>query len=174
MKSNQIAVRSSADDVRAELEVLANRRVGLTPDSVLHVAKNPKSCLHKYFCWDDTEAARKYREMQAEFLIRRIRVTITPSGGKEFNVRAFVNVKHVDDDGTINNGDRGRFVPIMQVLNDAEGKGQMLAAAKRELKSFRLKYSVLEELSNVLEQIDSVLDPIFSAVALNAGTNKNL
>jgi hypothetical protein len=164
MKSKQVEVRSSAEDIRAELEVLANRKAGLTPDTVLHVAKNPASCLHKYFCWDDTEAARKYRAMQAEFLIRRIRVTITPHGGKEFNVRAFVNVKDVQKDGTISYGDRGKFVPILSVMSDPDGKEQMLTVAKRELASFRSKYSILEDLANVMSEIDAVLDPILTAV----------
>lgn len=48
----------------------------ITPDAVVSDAANPESPLHKYFEWDDTEAARKYRIEQARTLIRSVRVEI--------------------------------------------------------------------------------------------------
>jgi hypothetical protein len=146
------------DELRKELEVIANRRGGLNPSTLLSVAKNPKSCLHDYFDWDDTEAARKWREAQAYDLIRRVKVTIEPAEGKSITVRAFWPIKQVDADGTIGQ-QRGSYMPISDILNDEEAKRQMIENAKRELKSFSIKFRQLSrvtELKGVFQAIDEL------------------
>lgn len=148
---------ANRDLVRKELDVLASSRRGLTPKTVLEVAKHPKSSLHRYFLWDDTEAAQRYREFQAYQLIRSITVTIERPDKKLVTVRAFVNVKPVAADGTINNGDRGHFIPVADALEDEDSRQQVLAAATRELAAFRRKYSTLNELSEVCSAIEDLL-----------------
>jgi hypothetical protein len=145
---------TTRDEIRRELETLANRKAGLTPRSVVDVAKNKNSTLHRFFIWDDTEAARRFRLIQAYQLIRSVTVTIQASENKTVQVRAFVNVKPVASDGTINMGDRGQFMPIADAMEDDDSRGQVIAAATRELTSFRRKYSALTELSEVIGAID--------------------
>ena len=132
------------DELRKVLEAIANRRAGLTPTTVLAEAKSPKSTLHKYFTWDDTEAARRWREAQAYELIRRVQVTIITPEQKEITVRAFWPVKQVEKDGTIDAGKRGSYMPIAQVLVNDQAIAQIIAAAKSELAAFTTKYSKLE------------------------------
>jgi hypothetical protein len=61
--------------VKEELKKL-EQKGKLSPLDVIDAAKNPKSPLHQYFEWDDTEAARKYRIEQARELIRTIKIEV--------------------------------------------------------------------------------------------------
>lgn len=47
---------------------------GVTPSELLEAARSKSSPIHKYFLWDDTEAAEKYRLSQARHLIISIYV----------------------------------------------------------------------------------------------------
>ena len=148
------------DEIRKELTAIASRNGGLTPKTLLDVAKNPESQLHQYFTWDDTEAARKYREAQAYELIRRVKVTIETHDAKEITVRAFWPVKQVERDGTINAGRPGSYLPLADAMRDEGALAQIIAAAKSELRAFSVKYSQLNrvaELSGVFEAIEEVV-----------------
>lgn len=144
------------DVIRRELELIAKSRGGLIPAEVVKSASRKSSPLHKFFTWDDTEAARRYREEQAAFLIRRIKVEIQTSEQKTLTVRAFINVREPDADGCVSLGERGQYVPIQRVLDDDEMRRQMLSAAKRELAAFRAKYAILSELTKVFQAIDEI------------------
>ena len=133
---------------------------GQTPKTLLAVAQNPHSSLHQYFTWDDSEAARKYREEQARALIRRVRVTVETPDAKEITVRALWNVKQVERDGTINAGRAGLYLPLADVMRDEKALAQIIAAAKSELRAFSIKYRQLNrvaELSGVFEAIEQVV-----------------
>jgi hypothetical protein len=151
-------IENRNNELRKELESIANRRGGLNPSTLLHVAKNPKSCLHDYFDWDDTEAARKWREAQAYDLIRRVKVTLEPSEGKSITVRAFWPIKQLDADGTMSQ-QRGSYIPICDVLNDEEATRQMIENAKRELKSFSIKFRQLSRVTD-LEMVFQAIDDL--------------
>ena len=151
---------SRNDEIRKELTVIAVDRRGLTPVTVLEVAKNPKSILHNYFCWDDTEAARKYREFQAYELIRSVKITIETGDAKEITVRAFWPVKQVERDGTIDYKKRGSYLPLADAMKDKGALAQIIAAAKSELRAFSVKYQQLErvmEMSTVFSAIRGVI-----------------
>lgn len=142
--------------LQLELEQIARKRGGLTPAAVVQSASAKSSPLHKHFCWEDTEAARRYREIQAAHLIRTVKVEITTSPTKTVTVRAFVNVRNPDEDGCVNLGERGLYMPITKVIDDESMRTQMLDAAKRELKSFRIKYALLSELAKIFGAIDEL------------------
>jgi hypothetical protein len=149
------------DEIRKELSAIAAGKAGLTPQSLLAAAKSPRSTLHRYFTWDDSEAAAKWREAQAYELIRRVRVTIETQDHKQITVRAFWPVKQVADDGTINMGNRGSYLPLHDVAGDTAAMEQILAVAKSELRAFRTKYSQLEriaEMTDLFEAINEVLE----------------
>ena len=135
------------DEVRKTLQVIANRRAGLNPRTLLAEAKNPRSTLHRYFTWDDTEAARRWREAQAYELIRRVHVTIEDADHQPVRIRAFWPVKQVETDGTIDASKRGSYMSIQQVLGDQKAIQQIIATAKSELNAFATKYSKLESIA---------------------------
>lgn len=147
------------DEIRKELTAIATQKAGLTPKTLLEVAQDPKSTLHAYFTWDDTEAAGKYREFQAYELIRRVKVTIETADAKDITVRAFWPVKHLEADGTINAGRPGSYLPLADAMRSENALSQIIAAAKSELRAFSVKYRQLErvcELSNVFAAIEEV------------------
>jgi hypothetical protein len=69
-----MASRQVVKTILAELETENGR---LSPDDVIERAKDPTSPLHEHFIWDDTEAAEKFRRMQASHLIRSVKVEVT-------------------------------------------------------------------------------------------------
>jgi hypothetical protein len=126
----------------------------LTPEQVLKAAAPKSSPLHQHFQWDDTEAARQYRLMQAGQLIRRVRITYAPSEGREFRVRAFVNVtpEAVEDESP-----RGHYVPFETARLIPNYREQLLANARRDAETFKQKYATLEEVLPIIQAIDAGL-----------------
>ena len=69
------------DAIWLELKELQDSDRRLCDVTVIEAARNPDSRLHRHFEWDDTKAARAYRQLQCEALLCRIRVErVTPSG----------------------------------------------------------------------------------------------
>jgi hypothetical protein len=153
---NSSALSSRNEEVKAELKAIETRKAGLNPSTLLNVAKNPKSCLHKYFCWDDTEAARRYREQQAYELIRTVKTTITLHDKKEVTIRAFFPVKQIEKDGTIDYRKRGNYMSTESMMNDGTAFEQVLARAKAELAAFSAKYRSLSSIADFSEVFDAI------------------
>lgn len=150
---------SRNDEIRKELTTIAQGKAGLTPKTVLQVAKNPRSTLHQYFCWDDSEAARRFREAQAYELIRRVKVTLQMPDNKTLTIRAFFPLKHVGRDGTIDHSKPGSYLPMMDAIQDEDALAQIIASAKSELRAFTTKYRQLEsvaEFSGVFEIVSEM------------------
>ena len=107
--------------VRDELKRIASTRKGkITPQIVLANARNKKSVLHKYFDWDDTIAAKKYRLWQARQLIS-VSVEVIPHTNKE--MRSFFNVKDESTGKSIYvTSDLALKVPdyVNQLISDAQ------------------------------------------------------
>ena len=64
-------------DVEVTLVLERLEREGrLTPENVLNEAKKKDSPLNGHFTWDDTEAAARYRLIEARTLIRRVKIEV--------------------------------------------------------------------------------------------------
>lgn len=148
-----------------EVIALAERHGGtITPEIILAEAKKKRSPLHGFFCWDDTEAAEEYRRIQASQLIRRIKVTITGGDEKHIRVRAFVNVvepaaeveetEDIDGHG-LNCRPRGIYVTVEQACRVEDYREQMIAQCKRDVESFRAKYSALSEANRIISAMEN-------------------
>ena len=114
----------------------------LTPKNVVDEARPEESPLHPEFEWNDAIAAEKWREKQAQLLIAH---TIIIREDNPSPVRAF----HV----TV---EQSHYEPIDVILKDETKREVMLENAKRELISFKKKYSTLTELTNVFAAIDQI------------------
>lgn len=69
-KNDAIATRERKQViVDSELDRLMKKHGTLTAQLMVDEARDPKSRLHKYFLWDDQEAAEKYRLVQAQSMI---------------------------------------------------------------------------------------------------------
>jgi len=74
----------------AELNRLAKQNGGkITPRMVVDAARDDNSPLHDYFEWNDSEAAEKYREMQARTLLRSVPLKVKTTSTK-FEVSEYI------------------------------------------------------------------------------------
>lgn len=135
----------------------ANKEV-LTPEIVLKNAASEASPIHNCFTWDDSEAAKKCRLIEAQMLIRSIKVIVEPHPqAKPIQVRAFVSIDkneaERDDEGKSVKPDRS-YIPLAKVISNDDYRKQMLRQALAELAAFRRKYSILTELSDVFNAVE--------------------
>lgn len=135
----------------SELEQIRGENDGLLPPrAVVEFARDPLTALHGEFTWDDAVAAEERRLDQARRLIR-VMVTIEHIADKDRRVRAFVSV--MDDRRMAGGGYRS----TVEVMQDDERRERMLATALMELRAFKRRYSVLQELASVFEAAEEVL-----------------
>lgn len=119
-----------------ELESIRDRHGNLTPEIVVNEAADPDHPLHSKFVWDDTEAARLYRNVQAQLLIRRVMVSVTPaSGGDPIRVRAFISRTEIDPN-LATSGD-GSYIPVSQVMESDVDRDKYLRQLEREWQSLK-------------------------------------
>lgn len=120
---------------------LARRDGSITPESVVEAATDPASPLHNHFTWDDTEAARRYRLVEAGHLIRRYRIVVETAPDRKVKVRAFSSVPVGDDLG---------YVPTVEAMADPERREFVVQQAMREVAALRAKYQALIDFDEVL------------------------
>ena len=69
---------------RALMQIKKNQPDGrLTPEVIVEVSKSKNSVLHRFFNWDDSEAAHKYRMFQARGLINRTYIVVCKPGAEK-------------------------------------------------------------------------------------------
>lgn len=119
----------------------------LTPADLVEVSRAKDAPLHNEFEWNDSIAAEKWREQTGRVMIASIQVTVEK---EETNtpVRAYFNIEHESHE----------YIPTEIIMSDEAKKERLLDIAKREMNSFRTKYSTLKELAGVIKAIDKVLD----------------
>jgi hypothetical protein len=119
----------------------------LLASSVVAYAEDETSPLHRYFQWDDTEAAREYRLMQARQLISAV-VVMIPNSRRP--ITAYVSLR---DDRML---PEGGYRAIVDVLSNTEQRSRLLYEALDDLKMWERKYRQLAELVPVYQAIESV------------------
>jgi hypothetical protein len=144
------------ETIQEALTAIAERNGGqLTPDVVVRAAKAKTSPLHSHFTWDDSEAARAYRLVQASFLIRKVKVRIEVEPEKTLSVRAWMNVSPGEVEGKEDQPEAARvYVPVRVAME--QYREQVIAQAVSELKGTQRKYAHLKELSNVWGEIEKL------------------
>jgi len=120
----------------------------IKPIDVLIQARDREHRLHKYFEWDDSKAAEKYRLAQARTLIRHVYVIINTPGGPK-TTRYMVSVKSKKKKGR-------QYVSFADALNEDEYRGQMIREALTQLQIWRRKFGMYEELMPIFKAIDSI------------------
>ena len=130
---------------------------GFAPDGQLvEASKNPDAVLHSLFDWDDSSAAQKYR-LNTEKRIKRSLVAVyrsTQQVPQPNPVRVYHRARVLAPDDKTS---QRLWVSTFAMLQDPEGRGQLLENARRDLQIFADKYRQLEELSSVLDPIDALL-----------------
>jgi len=97
----------------------------LTPKVVVEAARDPRNPLHNKFEWDDSVAGQKYREAQAQELIRSVRISYFPAGDKAPNsIRAFHAV-YRQDQGHV-------YEPAEDIIDDPLARQMLLRDMQRD------------------------------------------
>lgn len=147
--------RKPKQDAQRVGETIASLRTenggNITSAIVVSSARPPRSALHKYFEWNNTAAADKYREYQAGDLIRSVCITIKGEDGEPITTRAFVTINEQDEESALET-----YIEIGEAMRHEGHRSIVLANALRELASFRVKYAGLKEVSKVIKAIDSL------------------
>lgn len=118
--------------VLTALTTIYEQRGALTPAAVVEVASAPDHPLHSRFEWDDAEAARDFRLLQAGQLIRSVRLKITEPEVTE--VRAFLHVPGTEA------GAAGSYVPETEVRHDPVLQAVILQQMNREWRILKRRY----------------------------------
>lgn len=119
------------------------------PADIVAAARPKTSALHNAFDWEDSVAANRWRLAQARGLVASVvTVRINPLG-EEVETRAFVSVKGRESFA---------YQRIDQIFGDEHVRIQVLRRALDDLRAFRNRYQVLEDLLGPLKQLEGALD----------------
>ena len=137
-------------EVVEALELIAKEDAdGLVqPEKVVEAASSPESPLHKYFEWDDSEAAHQYRLAQARKLVVRVVV----KDGSRKPIRVNVTIRKAD--GT----ERRGYVPVERAITDEDMCAQVIHDVKRGLTSYRTRLAAFNQTQGIVAQLDEILE----------------
>lgn len=141
-------LRNWLDSIR-----VANPKKKLLCKDVVDAARDPKSPGHSEFTWDNSEAARKYRLLQAGSLIRRVYVLDVSNGHK---TPAFVSLLPDREEPG------GGYRATSEVLSSEALRAQLELTAKAELRGWTERYKMLTDLVN----------SVAAAAGIGAGVRK--
>jgi hypothetical protein len=113
-------------------------------EDVVAAARPEKSPLHRFFTWDDTEAAERYRIYEARNLLRCV-VRYLPINGDKKPTRVFVSLT------PDRNEEGGGYRIMADILTAKDMKAQMLEDALEEMRRFEEKYRALKELVEIFK-----------------------
>lgn len=125
-----------------------------TKKQIVDKARNKKSAMHNLFEWNNDIAAEKYREEQAGWILRKLKVTFIDSDEEEESEKIQTKIPVRMFYG--NPVEKSGFVSIVKIMGDNDMYNALLDRAKQELKSFKLKYAMLKELEAIFEMIDEL------------------
>lgn len=138
----------------AELNRLAKKAKGrITPRDVVEAARSASSPLHGYFEWNDSEAAERYREIQARTLLRSISFRVT-TVTERFNVPAYMRNPEAAP------SEQG-YIQTMRLKNDEDLAREALleefgrvAANLRRARAFAKYFDMVEDVDVMLGQVN--------------------
>lgn len=131
-----------AQQVGNEIESLGE---SIEPKQLVDYAREHKdSELHKTMEWNDTEAAEKYRLYQARQVLTSL-IIVQDSAEKAEQPRSEVRV--------FQKPYKEKYQHIETIVKNEDSYQNLLKKARMELAAFKVKYSFLKELKNILDLI---------------------
>lgn len=138
-------VKASAEDAGAQCEALYSAGK-LTPRNLVDVNRPEDAPLHNAFEWRDNVAAEKWRESQAQYIIRNLACIAVERPG-DSPTRAFVRVTN----------ERKHYTPYTVAIHNMDMRAILLDGARRDMEAFTQKYRSLCEVSTVVLVMDETL-----------------
>lgn len=144
----QTSLFSKADPVKCYEEITS---IGdeVTPEQVVEKGMDPSTELSKCFTKDDSEAAYKWRIEEARHIMRQLIVITKPDKDEEDKepVQFRVLMKNETKQGS-------GYKQTIVMIRDKDEYQKLLDQAYEELRRFKKKYSMLSELSEILDLIN--------------------
>jgi len=133
----------------------------LKPQNVVDDAKIPKSPIHKYFDWNDTTAAKKYRLTQARKLVNSIEIVhvrreIKP---KQYEIKSVKRIDPNDQDISaqaflnVADDEKQSYRPIKKVFDNAELRQIALKKARDDFSAWLKRFERIEAFGELIESI---------------------
>lgn len=120
--------------IKREMAKLRKRHGVVTPELLVEAARPPASPLHRFFEWNDSAAAEKFRLLQASHMVRRVMVMVETSTGLR-PVRAFVSIRR--------EGQRS-YDELQVALGEPSSRDQFLNQLRMDLESVIRRYETYE------------------------------
>ena len=148
-RGSSFSRKHGADEVGRCLADIEKECGWVDPEEVVRSARAKRSPLHKFFTWDDSEAAQLRRLDEARHLVRSVEVRIVDLGRKKQTVlvRAFVNLRR-------GHGQHEPYYSTVRVMKSADLRGALVAKALEEAAAWHRRYSHLSELAEIFNSID--------------------
>lgn len=140
-----------AQVVGERIEVLKAEMGGkVKPVDIVSDATSKKSPLHRYFEWDDNEAAHRYRLRQARNLVQSlVTIEVVYKGSPVETKIAFVSVR---------DGGEAGYVATIEAMSDEGRREEVLEQARSDLRSIRLRLAIFKECADAVDSIDDALE----------------
>ena len=139
--------KAKAEDAKRVMDELAVKGK-LTAANLVEISKPEDAPLHNDFEWNDTIAAQKWREQTGRTMIAMIVVTPDKDEEEKTPVRCYFNIEKTSP----------IYTPTEVIFSDEAKTERLLEVAKRELKSFLVKYRTLTKLAGICNAIEELLD----------------
>jgi hypothetical protein len=133
-------------DLRSELTAIYRKRGELTPQSVVDEARPDGAPLHSRFEWDDSIAGEKYRIVQAQHLIRAVKIEYTDAAGEKKRVRGFFPIRDIEEDSS----DKAGYSPTEDIVQDEVCLRILMRQLERDIADLKRKYGHLAEFANIM------------------------
>jgi hypothetical protein len=132
-------------DLRGELTAIYRKNGELTPQSVVDEARPETAPLHSRFEWDDSIAGEKYRIVQAQQLIRSVRIEYTDSSGEKKKVRGFFPIRDVEE-----SPEKAGYSPTEDIVQNDICLKILLRQLERDIADLKRKYGHLAEFADIV------------------------
>lgn len=150
---------NNQEEVRSELERIANEDGSLTPEMVVQAARDESSPLHDYFQWDSKIAAHAWRLEQARSLIRSVHVVITTTAQ---TVKTVGYVRDPEKPA----GEQG-YIRTVSVMGQTEKARLILfeefsraTAALRRARELAIAFGLNQEVDNLISQTNGLYQAV--------------
>ena len=137
--------------ITLELARIAKLNGGrIDPHAIVEAARSPESPLHRYFEWDDTSAAEKYRISQARELLRSVRLKTTIED-RTLRVPAYIR-----DPEQAEAGEPG-YIETARLRTQGDLAHEALVAEFQRVRNALLRARQLAAYFDLSEAVDSLM-----------------
>lgn len=147
----------AAKSAGKELDRIHRRHGSIKPEIIVEESVPETAPLHKFFTWDNGDAAHKWRIEEARSIIRSVRVVRDDQPQQEQPViRAFLNVQASDTEAKF---EGKAYLPLRVIRESPDYMQQVVNEAMRELKAWKSRY---EDLRTTFEGVFAEIEAVES------------